>query len=146
MTTPTTSERAAAHFGAKLEFETDPSDTHAALARGAELVVVDVRSAAAWQQGHVRGALHLPGADIGERACDVLDRGRPVVVYCWGPGCNGATKAALALAGLGFSVREMIGGFEYWAREGLPVDTDRGVGTREPDPLTVAVSSATCDC
>ena len=100
MTTPTTSERAAAYFGAKLEFETDPSDTHAALARGAELVVVDVRSAAAWQQGHVRGALHLPGADIGERARDVLDRGRPVVVYCWGPGCNGATKAALALAGL----------------------------------------------
>jgi len=43
-------------------------------------------------------------------------------------------------------VREMIGGFEYWAREGLPVDTDRGVGTREPDPLTVAVSTATCDC
>ena len=146
MTTPTTSERAAAYFGAKLEFETDPSDTHAALARGAELVVVDVRSAAAWQQGHVRGALHLPGADIGERAREVLDRGRPVVVYCWGPGCNGATKAALALAGLGFSVREMIGGIEYWAREGLPVDTDHGVGTREPDPLTVALSTATCDC
>ena len=146
MTTPTTSERAAAYFGAKLEFETDPSDTHAALARGADLVVVDVRSAAAWQQGRVRGALHLPGADIGERARDVLDRGRPVVVYCWGPGCNGATKAALALAGLGFSVREMIGGFEYWAREGLPVDTDDGVGTREPDPLTVALSTAACDC
>ena len=146
MTTPTTSERAAAYFGAKLEFETDPSDTHAALVRGAELVVVDVRSAAAWRQGRVRGALHLPGADIGERARDVLDRGRPVVVYCWGPGCNGATKAALALAGLGFSVREMIGGFEYWAREGLPVDTDRGVGTREPDPLTVPLSTATCDC
>jgi rhodanese-related sulfurtransferase len=146
MTTPTSSERAAAYFGAKLEFETDPSDTHAALARGAELVVVDVRSAAAWRQGRVRGAVHLPDADIGERAREVLDRGRPVVVYCWGPGCNGATKAALALAGLGFSVREMIGGFEYWAREGLPVDTDHGVGTREPDPLTVASSTATCDC
>jgi rhodanese-related sulfurtransferase len=146
MTSPTASERAAAYFGAKLEFETDPSDTHAALARGAELVVVDVRSAAAWRQGRVRGAVHLPGADIGERAREVLDRGRPVVVYCWGPGCNGATKAALALAGLGFSVREMIGGFEYWAREGLPVDTDHGVGTREPDPLTVALSTATCDC
>jgi rhodanese-related sulfurtransferase len=146
MTSPTASERAAAYFRAKLEFETDPSDTHAALARGAELVVVDVRSAAAWRQGRVRGAVHLPGADIGERAREVLDRGRPVVVYCWGPGCNGATKAALALAELGFSVREMIGGFEYWAREGLPVDTDRGVGTREPDPLTVALSTATCDC
>ena len=141
MTTRTTSERAAAYFGAKLEFETDPSDTHAALARGAELVVVDVRSAAAWRQGRVRGAVHLPGADIGARAHDVLDRGRPVVVYCWGPGCNGATKAALALAGLGFSVREMIGGFEYWAREGLPVASGSGPRTRPADPLT-----APCGC
>jgi rhodanese-related sulfurtransferase len=111
---------------AKLEFETDPSDVHAALARGAELVVVDVRSAAAWRQGRVRGAVHLPAGDIAARGGALLDQGRPVVVYCWGPGCNGATKAALALAELGFSAGEMIGGFEYWAREGLPVDTDRG--------------------
>ena len=142
MTTSTT----AAYFAAKLEFETDPSDTHAALARGEELVVVDVRSAAAWRRGRVRGAVHLPGGDIPERGREVLDTGRPVVVYCWGPGCNGATKAALALAELGFRVREMIGGFEYWAREDLPVDTDGGAATRAPDPLTVAVSTATCDC
>ena len=141
MTTPTTSERAAAYFGAKLEFETDPSDTHAALARGAELVVVDVRSAAAWQQGHVRGALHLPGADIGERARDVLDRGRPVVVYCWGPGCNGATRAALELARLGYPVREMLGGIEYWIREGFPVATATGETIHDPDPLTTV-----CGC
>ena len=137
---------ASAYFAAKLEFETDPSDTHAALARGEDLVVVDVRSAAAWRQGRVRGAVHLPGGDVTGRGGEALDRDRPVVVYCWGPGCNGATKAALALAELGFSVREMIGGFEYWAREGLPVDTDGGAGTREPDPLTVAFSTATCDC
>jgi rhodanese-related sulfurtransferase len=141
MTVPT-----AAYFAAKLEFETDPSDTHAALTRGADLVVVDVRSAAAWRQGRVRGAVHLPGGDIPERAREVLDPGTPVVVYCWGPGCNGATKAALALAELGFRVREMIGGFEYWAREGLPVDADGGAATRAPDPLTVALPTATCDC
>jgi rhodanese-related sulfurtransferase len=138
--------RAVAHFGARLEFETDPSDVHAALARGDEVVVVDVRSVAAWRQGHVRGAVHLPAADIPRRGGEVLDRGRPVVVYCWGPGCNGATKAALALAESGFGVREMIGGFEYWAREGLPVDTACGDGTREPDPLTAPLSTTACDC
>jgi len=146
MTSLTGTERAAAYFAAKLEFETDPSDVHAALARGAELVVVDVRSAAAWRQGRVRGAVHLPAGDIAARGRAVLDQGRPVVVYCWGPGCNGATKAALALAELGFSAREMIGGFEYWAREVLPVDTDRGTGTRQPDPLAVALSTAACEC
>ena len=46
----------------------------------------------------------------------------PLVVYCWGPGCNGATKLAHELAALGRPVKEMIGGFEYWAREGHPVE------------------------
>jgi rhodanese-related sulfurtransferase len=45
-----------------------------------------------------------------------------LVVYCWGPGCNAATKAAAKLASLGFQVKEMIGGLEYWRREGYPVD------------------------
>ncbi len=33
-------------------------------------------------------------------------------------------------------VREMIGGFEYWAREGLAVQTTSGRTRREVDPLT----------
>jgi rhodanese-related sulfurtransferase len=45
-----------------------------------------------------------------------------VVVYCWGPGCNGAVKAAADLARMGRPVKEMIGGFEYWVREGHPVE------------------------
>ena len=89
------------------------------------------------------GALHLPGRAIATRADDELDRSVPVVTYCWGPGCNGATRAALALALLGFRVREMIGGFEYWAREGLPVETAAGVHSPVADPLTAPVS---CGC
>jgi rhodanese-related sulfurtransferase len=34
------------------------------------------------------------------------------------PGCNGSTKAALRLAALGFQVKEMIGGVEWWERDG----------------------------
>ncbi|HKW08202.1 MAG TPA: hypothetical protein VJS19_11625, partial [Candidatus Dormibacteraeota bacterium] len=44
------------------------------------------------------------------------------VVYCWGPGCNGAARAALELARLGCDVKEMLGGFEYWVREGHPIE------------------------
>ena len=91
---------AAAHFAAKLEFETDPSDVHAAFAKGDRLLLVDTRSAAAWRQGRAAHALHLPTVDIRARAAEVLDRDTPIVVYCWGPGCNGSTKAALALAEL----------------------------------------------
>ena len=49
-----------------------------------------------------------------------------LVVYCWGPGCNGATKAAMQLSALGFPVKEMIGGMECWAeRERYPVERGR---------------------
>jgi rhodanese-related sulfurtransferase len=64
-----------------------------------------------------------------------------VVTYCWGPGCDGATRAALALARIGFRVKEMIGGIEYWTREGLPVRTADGLVTGAVDPLT-----APCGC
>ncbi|MGI5130522.1 rhodanese-like domain-containing protein [Pseudonocardia sp. CA-107938] len=127
-------DAAIAFFAARLAYQTDVSDTAAA---GRTVTVVDFRSRAAWDQGHVPGAVHLPTAEIPDRADAVLDRTRPVVTYCWGPGCNGATRAALALARLGFDVREMIGGIEYWIREGLPVETRDGTVTADPDPLTV---------
>jgi rhodanese-related sulfurtransferase len=133
---------AAAHFARRLAVETDVSDVATALDSGTPgFVLVDSRSAEAWAQGHVPGAVHLPGREIAARATHDLDRSVPVVTYCWGPGCNGATRAALALALLGFRVREMLGGFEYWAREGLPVETVSGVRSPAPDPLTVA-----CGC
>jgi rhodanese-related sulfurtransferase len=128
---------AAAHFASRLAVETDVSDVSAALAaEDPGFVLVDTRSREAWDAGHVPGAVHLPGREIGERAAAELDRAVPVVTYCSGPGCNGATRAALALSLLGYRVREMLGGFEYWAREGLPVATADGVRTPAPDPLT----------
>jgi rhodanese-related sulfurtransferase len=135
---------AALHFARRLAVETDVSDVHAALESGDPgFVLLDSRSPQAWAQGHVPGALHLPGREIADRADADLDRSVPVVTYCWGPGCNGATRAALALALLGFRVREMIGGFEYWAREGLPVETADGMHSPVADPLTAPVS---CGC
>ncbi len=137
---------AAVHFAARLAFETDVSDVHTALETGRPgFVLLDSRSAEAWAQGHVPGAVHLPGRDLGARADAELDRSVPVVTYCWGPGCNGATRAALALAVLGFRVREMIGGFEYWAREGLPVQTAHGTTRPDVDPLT-APAGVSCGC
>jgi rhodanese-related sulfurtransferase len=134
---------AAAHFAHRLAVETDVSDVAAALGSGT-FVLLDSRDAAAWAQGHVPGAVHLPGREIPARAAEELDPAVPVVTYCWGPGCNGATRAALALARLGFRVREMIGGFEYWAREGLPVETAEGVFRPDVDPLTAPAVSCGC--
>ncbi|HEY2674487.1 MAG TPA: rhodanese-like domain-containing protein [Rugosimonospora sp.] len=140
-------DAAAAHYAARLAFEADVSDVHADLhdaVRG--LVVVDSRSAQAWDQGHLPGAVHLPTALIPERATALIPPDSVVVTYCWGPGCNGATRAALAFARLGYRVKEMIGGYEYWVREGFAVQTPDGLITKPVDPLTAPALSWDCGC
>ncbi|MFF5084124.1 rhodanese-like domain-containing protein [Actinoplanes sp. NPDC000266] len=137
-TTSQVNSSAAAFFAARLDFQTDVSDVRAGLGDG--LVLIDSRSPAAWDQGHIPGAVHLPTAEIATRAAELLDPAVPVVTYCWGPGCNGATRAALALSLAGYSVKEMIGGIEYWIREGFPLRTADGEVTAEPDPLTAPVA------
>lgn len=117
------------HFAAKLSVETDPADVRLDLQRGrGGFRVLDVRSAEAYEQCHIPGALHLSSRAIAPEtvAAAGLSRDDVMVVYCWGPGCNGATNAALKLSGLGFRVKEMIGGLEYWRREGHPVEGTLG--------------------
>jgi rhodanese-related sulfurtransferase len=131
-------------FAAKLSYETDPTDLAAIRAAGAGPVVIDTRSSAGWAQGRIPGALHIPGSELAELAPSMLpDRDADIVVYCWGPGCNGSTKAAFTLASLGYRrVRELIGGFEYWAREGLAIERDAGRTRRPVDELAAPLPSA----
>lgn len=138
---------AVAHFAAKLAYETDVSDVHAALALPEPgFVLVDSRSREAWDQGHVPGAIHLPTAEIAGGAAGLVPTGAQVVTYCWGPGCNGATRAALEFARLGHRVREMIGGFEYWVREGFAYATASGPREPVPDALATVVGGGSCGC
>jgi rhodanese-related sulfurtransferase len=144
---PAVASDAIAHFAARLSFETDPSDVHADLEAGVVgLVVVDTRSSAAWDQGHLPAAIHLPTGEIAEHAVALIPAGSAVVTYCWGPGCNGATRAALAFAALGYPVKEMIGGYEYWVREGYPIQTRDGVSRREVDELAAPCGAISCAC
>lgn len=124
------------YYAAKLAYETDASDVYAALRAGEDIVVIDVRSDEAWAQGRVAGAIHMHYSEIAERAPAEIPRDAAVVVYCWSPGCNAGAKGALAFSTLGYDVREMIGGFEYWVREGYPVEDADGVHRRPVDPLT----------
>ena len=114
---------AAAHFATRLRFETDCADVHADLGASVDrIVVLDVRDPAAYAAGHVPGAQSLPHATIGPESTAGLPRDAVLVTYCWGPHCNGATKAAARLAALGFSVKEMLGGVAGWAAEGYAFD------------------------
>jgi rhodanese-related sulfurtransferase len=134
---PVTAVRAAspadahAHFARRLSVETDPADVAAARAAGTvDFVLVDVRAAGAYRKSHLPGALSLPVDDINAEAVAALPDGL-IVTYCWGPACNGATRGAAKLSALGRQVKELIGGFEYWVREGQPTE-----GRRPVDPAT----------
>jgi rhodanese-related sulfurtransferase len=141
-----TQEELVAHFSKRLAFETDASDVHADIEQNKKFVLVDVRGQSSWDQGHAVGAVHMHHSEIAQSAPIEIPIDMPVVVYCWGPGCNGAHKGALNFALLGYQVKEMIGGFEYWAREGYPVVNNDGAVIREKDPLTAPVNSTSCDC
>ncbi|OEJ98351.1 rhodanese-like domain-containing protein [Streptomyces thermolilacinus] len=145
---PAAPSAAAAYFAASLAFHADVSDVAAALGAdgGPGFALLDSRSTEAWDQGHIPGAVHLPTARIAADAGRLLDKAVPVVTYCWGPGCDGATRAALALAGLGYHVKEMRGGFEYWVREGFPYETSEGRRRTDADPLTAPVAADDCGC
>ncbi|HEY0788498.1 MAG TPA: rhodanese-like domain-containing protein [Thermoanaerobaculia bacterium] len=119
-------ERARAHFESLLEFETDCWDVHAALAAGHPgFVVLDVRSPELFAAGHVPGAMSLPHARIHDRTVADFPAETLFVVYCAGPHCNGADRAAVRLARLGRPVKKMIGGITGWLDEGF--ELERGV-------------------
>lgn len=114
------STAAAAHFGAAFTFETDCADVHAAVASGAQdFVLLDTRSPALYQQGHVAGALNLPHGKIVEAKLREYPADTLFVVYCAGPHCNGAHRGALRLAQLGRPVKLMIGGVAGYLDEGF---------------------------
>lgn len=116
-------ERALAHFEARLAFETDCSDVwYATRHEQKDFVLVDVRTPALYAAGHVPGAINIPTRMIGEPRLEEFPAETLFVVYCAGPHCNGANKAAVKLARLGRPVKEMIGGLTGWIDEGLGLE------------------------
>ena len=114
---------AAAHYGRRLELETDCADVHAAMATGDPgFVLVDARAPEAYAERHVPGAVSIPHAEMTSDRMDVYPPDTRFVTYCWGPHCNGACKGAARLASLGYPVKEMLGGMWGWEMEGYAFD------------------------
>ena len=114
------SERALAHFSAQFEFETDCWDVHDAIRSGTQdFVLLDVRGSEKYRQGHLPGAVDLAHAKIVDAKLAEFGPGTLFVVYCAGPHCNGAARAAVRLARLGRPVKLMAGGVTGWLDEGF---------------------------
>jgi rhodanese-related sulfurtransferase len=118
---PASPAAAQTHFAARLSLETDCADVHQALSQTPDFILLDVRGPSAYARSHVPGALNLPHAQITAQRMAEWPADTLFVVYCAGPHCNGADRAALRLAGLGRAVKLMLGGMTGWADEGFAV-------------------------
>ncbi|MBD8757258.1 rhodanese-like domain-containing protein [Pseudomonas coleopterorum] len=133
-------EQALTHFSQRLRFETDCSDVyHSQQAGQVDYLLVDVRNDSAFAAGHVPGAINLPTRTITPERLAAFPADSLFVVYCAGPHCNGVHRAAARLAGLGYSVKEMIGGITGWLDEGLPL-----ARADEQPAATTTVTSCAC--
>lgn len=114
------SPNALEYFTSLLEYETDCWDVHHASTNNRkDFVLLDVRAPSLFTQGHVVGAVNLPHHKMNQQSLSEYPMNTLFVVYCAGPHCNGADKAAVNLAKLDRPVKKMIGGVTGWLDEGF---------------------------
>ena len=118
------------HYEKKLAFETDSWDVKVALESGESIIVIDARSPEAYQKEHIPRAINIPHRKMNEETTKQLDKTALVVTYCDGIGCNASTKGALNMTKLGFRAKELIGGLDWWKRDGHK--TEGGAATTNP--------------
>ena len=114
-------------FEKKLNFEIDAWDLHELVAKGENVIIVDARSNETYKNEHIPGALNIPHRTMTTENTAELDKKALIVTYCDGIGCNASTKGALNMSRLGFKVKELIGGIEWWKRDGYKTLGHKGV-------------------
>ena len=102
----------------KLQFEVDSWDLNDALSKGEKVVAIDARSAEVYENEHIPGAVNIPHRTMTIENTAHLDKSVLYVTYCDGIGCNASTKGSLNMVNLGFQVKELIGGIDWWKRDG----------------------------
>jgi rhodanese-related sulfurtransferase len=130
----------AAYLADKLRYHTDAADLASDLyASHPDIIALDTRKTAAYQAGHIPGAISFPHSEMDEASVARLDCSKVYVCYCDGIGCNGSTWGSYKLAKMGFTVKELIGGLDFWQRDGLPLVVGSEAGK-------LAGLQIKCDC
>lgn len=83
---------------------------HKLVADGAKLV--DVRTAAEFNERHIDGAVNIPIDDLPARASELGSKDQPLVLYC--KSGKRADRAAKSLREAGYTKVETVGGIGNW--------------------------------
>ncbi len=106
----------------KLSYEMDPSDLYDAFENGKEYIAIDTRQSFGYKKEHIPTAINLPHREMNEETTKHLDKSKVYICYCDGIGCNASTKGALKMTTLGFKVKELMGGIEWWKFDGYATE------------------------
>ena len=110
------------HYESRLSFQWDSADLAQKLEEDPKVVVIDTRKAFAYEEEHIPSAISFPHRNMDADTTSNLDPSAIYICYCDGIGCNGSTKGSLKMAQLGFNVRELIGGLDWWKRDGYQTE------------------------
>lgn len=92
-----------------------PAELNARIARGEEIVLIDVREAHEWNAGHIGSARHIPMGQIPQRLAEI-PRDAEVVMICRSGARSGHVQQHLKQQGY-TKIKNLIGGMQRWARE-----------------------------
>jgi GMP synthase (glutamine-hydrolysing) len=106
------------YYERKLHYEIDASDLFTELTNQGNIVVIDTRSPEAYNKEHIPTSINIPHPTMTADNTEILDKFATYVTYCDGIGCNASTKGALKMLKLGFRVKELMGGLDWWVRDG----------------------------
>ena len=83
--------------------------------------LLDVRTAAEFAEGHIAGAVNIDmhQSDFKQRAMELFDRSRPLLIYCRSG--RRSMAAASVLATVGFRLINLKGGIIGWEQARMPV-------------------------
>jgi rhodanese-related sulfurtransferase len=110
------------YYQNKLDFEMDPYDLFYALKNGENVIPLDARQSFGFNKEHIPNAINIPHREMNENTTRHLDKTKTYVCYCDGIGCNASTHGALKMTKLGFKVKELIGGIEWWKFDGYTTE------------------------
>ena len=116
------------------DFENTDINGFASLLANPSVVLLDVRTADEFNEGHISNALNIDVKQDGfvEQAKAILPADKTIAVYCRGG--KRSANAARMLAKEGYKVVNLKGGIMAWKEAGMPIDTD--TDTYEVDSFT----------